>query len=384
MKKFGSAILALCLLTMGLAGMAENTGEVEHRPVAPVNRLGFEVLRMLSDGTENQMVAPMSLACALAMAAQGAAGETRGELLDALGVQSEGEVAALMETLKKAELKVANAAFLAEGFEAEEDYVAALREQFDAEWFEGNGGLVQAINAWTKEHTGGLIERLFDDEPEDWKGLVLLNAAALDAQWEFVFRTVEEGMFCAPDGDMPASFMRGEFSADYGEREDAQLLRLRYRDSDMALMIALPKEGGVAAVLDGLCEEQLAYFQFEAGQRRIRLSMPRADISTDNDLKEALQALGVRRAFTDRADFSGISSEKTLFIDSVRQKARLIFDEEGTRAAAVTEVEIAPASAREPEAVVEFQMNRPFAIVIADEDSGVVCFAGVVEKPSGD
>ena len=64
------------------------------------------------------------------------------------------------------------------------------------------------------------------------------------------------------------------------------------------------------------------------------------------------------------------------------QKARLVFDEDGTKAAAATALIMEAMSAVEPMDVVDFTMDRPFAAVIADENTGAVCFAGIVANPA--
>ena len=150
------------------------------------------------------------------------------------------------------------------------------------------------------------------------------------------------------------------------------------------LNLALPEEGGAEAVLDALCQEGLAYFQFDEECPEVALSMPKTDVTAEAELKGVLQALGVTDAFADDADFSGISLETQLNIGSVLQKARLILDEDGTQAAAVTAVMVDTCAApvEEPQPV-EFRMDRPFVFVIADEATGAVCFAGFVANPIG-
>jgi len=186
-----------------------------------------------------------------------------------------------------------------------------------------------------------------------------------------------------PIGLKPNGFSFTGFYADCGERENVQMLRLRYRDCGLSMLIALPEVGGVDAVLDGLCAEGLGYFIFREEAAKVKLSMPKTDIDVTNPLTETLQALGVARAFSDGADFSGITEDAPLKIGSVIQKARLILDEDGTRAAAATVMAMATGAMPQPEEIVEFRMDRPFVFVIADELSGVVCFAGVVASPDG-
>lgn len=348
----------------------------------------FAVLREVYDGENNQVISPVSLAYALAMAAQGAEGETKQQILDLLDMEDLAELTALQDALTEAGLKQANAAFLADEMTPKEAYISDLREIFGAEWFKNGGDVAEKINAWVSEHTDGMIEKMLESLPEETM-LTLVNAIAMDAKWmaEFNPDNTYDDTFHAPGGDVTASFMHKTFHADYGERDGVQLLRLRYRNDDyeptgLTMLIALPEEGGVEAVLDGLCAEGLGYFTFREDQTKVELSMPKVDIAADNTLNDALKALGVETAFTENADFSGITDEMPLRVGGVLQKARLILDEEGTKAAAATAVALTAMAMPRPEEIVEFNMNRPFVLAVAHEESGAVCFAGVVENPA--
>lgn len=376
MKKCLCALLALTLFLLPLAG-AETSS-------AAGSQMGFELLRELNNGSDNRVLSPASLAYALAMAAEGAEGDTRAELLEALAAEDPSTAGELTDALEAAGLKVANAAFATGGVAISEDYIKALASAFGAEWFEAGDDLAGRINQWVSEHTDGLIDRMLDETPSD-TALALVNALAMDADWlsPFIPDSTADGTFHAPDGDVNVPFMHQTLSARYGERDGVQLLRLGYADSDLELLIALPSEdGGVSDVLDELCEEGLAYFQFGEEGVEVNLSMPKTDISDANSLVDALKALGIETPFGDSADFSGISEEGGLYISQILQKARLIFDEEGTQAAASTVVSVAT-SAYNPDPPVEFNMNRPFVAVIADAATGAVCFAAVVNNPLG-
>lgn len=374
MKKLVSILLAVMLcVSFACAEM-------------PKQHFGFEVLREVYTG-ENQVISPVSLAYALGMAAQGAEGETKQEILDLLGVDDVYDLAELQKVLEEKGLEQANAAFLAGDMVPREEYVKALEKMFGAEWFENKGNTVAKINTWVKKHTDGMIEKMVEELPAQ-TALVLVNAIAMEAKWmvEFDPNATWEDVFHAPDGDVTVPFMHNTFHADVGERDGVQMLRLQYRNDDyeptgLTMLIALPEEGGVEAVLDGLCAEGLEYFVFREEQVKVELSMPKVDIAADNDLGDILKKLGVESAFSDRADFSGISDE-ALRIGSVLQKARLMMDEEGTKAAAATAVIMVDMAMPIPEEIVEFNMNRPFVLAIADEESGAVSFAGVVANPT--
>ena len=361
MKKVISMLLICAMLLTAGAALAE----------APGNQLGFDVLRALTDGTKNQVFSPVSLAYALGMALEGADGVTEDEIEKALGTDDLDDwIEYNGSKLTAAGLKLANAAFITGEIQPDADYIEDLKKDFGAEWFEMSGDMADKINQWTKEHTDGLIEKLIDGELDPLSQLVLVNAVAMDAKWSSPFSADEtaDGIFHAPDGDVTASMMHQTLYADYS-------------DSGLSMLLALPKDGqSVTGVLDKLSEKGLSYFSFPEEMTEVSLTMPKIDLSAKNTLNDALQALGVRTAFSDSADFSDITKSMPLQIAEVVQKARLVVDEDGTKAAAATEVGICAMSAPLP--AVDFTLDRPFVAVIAEEETGTVCFASVIANPA--
>ena len=373
MKKVIPLLLICAMLLTAGAALAE----------APGNQLGFDVLRALTDGTKNQVLSPISLAYALGMALEGADGATEDEIEKALGTDDLDDwIEKNGPKLTAAGLKLANAAFITGGIRPDADYIEDLKKDFGAEWFEMSDDMADKINQWTKEHTDGLIEKLIDGELDPLSQLVLVNAVAMDAKWSSPFSADEtaDGTFHAPDGDVTASMMHQTLYADYAETDEALILRLSYSDSGLSMLLALPKDGqSVANVLDALSAKGLSYFSFPEEMTNISLTMPKVDLSAKNTLNDALQALGIRTAFSDSADFSDITKSMSLQIAEVMQKARLVVDEDGTKAAAATEVEIRAMAALQE---VDFTLDRPFVAVIAEEGTGTVCFASVIANPA--
>ena len=136
------------------------------------------------------------------------------------------------------------------------------------------------------------------------------------------------------------------------------------------------------AALTALAERGLEWLSIPDGWRDVRLSMPRLDVTVTNGLSDVVKALGVGVAFSESAEFGGMS-DQPLWISEILQKVRVEMTEEGTRAAAVTDVMLAAGDVIgfEPALPVEMRLDRPFIVVIADETSGAICFAGVVAKP---
>lgn len=374
MKKVISLLLICAMLLTAGAALAE----------APGNQLGFDVLRALTDGTKNQVLSPISLAYALGMALEGADGATEDEIEKVLGTDDLDDwIERNGSKLTEAGLKLANAAFVTGDMQPDADYIEDLKKDFGAEWFENSDDMVEKINQWTKEHTDGLIEQLIDGELDPLSQLVLVNAVAMDAQWLSPFEAdaTADGTFHAPDGDVTVPMMSQMLDADYAETDEAQLLRLTYSNSGLSMLLALPKEGqSVQSVLDALSEKGLTYFSFPEETSFVSLTMPKVDLSAKNSLNDALQALGVRTAFSSDADFSDITKSMPLQIGEVMQKARLVMDEDGTKAAAATEVEVRAMALLKED--VDFTLDRPFVAVIAEENTGTACFTAVIANPA--
>lgn len=367
-KRWICLIMAALLLFGG--ALAENVG----------NQLGFEMLRALNDDAKNQVISPISLTFALAMAAEGAQGETQAQMLDALEIDTIEEMIALIEPLRNAGVKIANAAFAKEDLQPLDEYVTTLREMHDAEWFEGLDA--DSINAWVREKTDGMIEKMIDVMPD--AELALVNAVAMDAQWRSAFRSedTKNEVFHAQSGDIEVPMMHQTMWARYGTQEDIQFVRLAYCDSSLAMYAVLPGEGGVSETLDRLCEQGMDFFAWNEDNAHVELALPKTDIMAENRLNETLIALGMELPFSSiEADFSGISATKNLYIDSILQKARLMIDEDGTRAAVATVIMIAEGAAPITQNV-ELTFDRPYVIVIAEEETQSVVFAAVIANPS--
>jgi len=89
--------------------------------------------------------------------------------------------------------------------------------------------------------------------------------------------------------------------------------------------------------------------------------------------------MGMPTAFTDAADFSGMTGNRELFIDKVIHQAFIEVNEEGTEAAAATGVSMRLSAAMPGEV---FRADHPFIFLIRDMDTGVILFMGRMTDPS--
>ena len=92
------------------------------------------------------------------------------------------------------------------------------------------------------------------------------------------------------------------------------------------------------------------------------------------------QHLGIRRAFTDSADFSAMTREEHVALSHVLHQANITVDEKGNVVVAATGIVagVTAAPARFERVVV----NRPFLFFVRDVPTGAILSAGQVTDPS--
>lgn len=384
LKKIVSVLIIAALLVASvLVAAGEKADEAIPADVLAAGRssFGFAVLDQLYTGGKNTVFSPVSLEIALSMAADGAKGETLQEILDAMNIPSTDLIAAAVPE----GIHSANAAFTSELAPLYREYINRLNDAYGAEWFEIDQNVVKQANKWVDKHTDGLIDTLLTEKPDPMTGLILINAVAMDADWQkpFYESGVQQEMFHTPGGDVEVDMMHQTSYFDYAEKDGVQIIRLPYANSNLSMYVMLPEEGGMEALADTLADQGSAFFADGLESAEVIFALPKMDISDENGLNEAMQLLGVSKAFTGEADFSGMSATP-MYIAEIFQKARIQIDEAGAKAAASTEIAMACMGARPSEDPPVMTVDRPFAFAIMDDETNTVCFAGMIENPLGE
>jgi len=343
-----------------------------------VARFAPALFAQLRDAPGNVVCSPVSVALALAMAAEGARGETQRELHAVLGdVPAPPDPGAVR-------LHVANRLFGERAYAFHPAFLERLRDAYGAPPalvdFAGDpdGARVQ-INAWVAEQTQARIRDLIAPgavTPDT--RLALVNALYFLADWETPFDSglTHDAPF-AGTRDVPTMHRTGVMG--HVAIDGWAAVELPYRDSALAMLVVLPDAIGADLPLGVLTAGLTA--------QRVALSLPKftVDPAQALELTPALRALGIRLAF-DRfaADFRGIADppdpDDRLSISDVFHKAFVKVDEEGTEAAAATAL-LMQRAAGIPEPAIAFRVDRPFLFAIRDRASGQVLFLGRVTDP---
>lgn len=247
----------------------------------------------------------------------------------------------------------------------------------EVDFFAGPEAARQIINRWVSDNTNDLIPELWPkDSLTDRTEMVLVNAVALDAPWEFPFNpeSTRDESFALPDGStiFVPTMHYDEYLPSYAT-EDLQAVELPYGDGALSMVVIVPQDlqAFEAEMTTATLDEIVAQIK-EGG---IHLSMPKWSARTDIELNDSLQALGMRAAFGD-ADFSGMIDGGGLYVARVQHSAFIEVDEEGTRAAAAT------GGAMEGSHGPTIEVDRPFLYLIVDRGAGTYLFMGRVNNPT--
>jgi serpin B len=360
----------------------------------------LDLYRRLGAGDENLVLSPSSVATVLAMVLPGARGVTADEIAAVLHshLPSErlAEAAGALDgglgdraAGDGLELRISNTVWAQAGLGLRPELLGLLRRAFraglrEADFVRDPETARQAINQLVAEQTAGKIPWLFT--PGSIGGdtlLVLTNAIYLEARWLEAFdpsATRPEPFHLLGGSSVEVGMLHREASLGYAEGDGWRAVELPYRGGRLAMDVVLP-EAGLAAFQSGLDADRLGEALGQLRPQQVRLALPKFTFDSSHDLREPLIALGMRTAFTDMADFSGITEGTPLRVDQVVQRAHVEVDERGTTAAAATGASMVMVSMVVPEGPVELRVDRPFLFLVRDLSSGQILFLGRVTRP---
>lgn len=348
------------------------------------------------DGDNSFMVSPLSLSMALAMTMNGAEGDTKSVIKEFLKQNefSEDDInsyykklrEALLSTDPSTKLSIANSIWTNKVVAIKNDFISRNREYFNSSVEAVDFGDVKTkdkINNWASVNTNGLIENVIESTNID-DLMYLLNAIYFKGIWisEFSKNKTEKKMFTHEDGSTVNVDMMNQTSKFKYKNDDLlQIVELPYGNGAFSMMVLLPQEDKkIGDVIDALNSSDY-WVELESGLRvnEVELSLPKFKTEYSKKLNEVLKKMGMGLAFTDDADFSGMSdiSAKLSF---VKQDTYIAVDEVGTEAAAVTTVGVVMTSMPiEPQKVI-FNANHPFVYLIKENSTGSILFIGTVKS----
>lgn len=346
-------------------------------------------------GEGNQLYSPINACIGLSMAAELTAGNTRQQLLDALGVADTETLANYISTLwesayyqdGKEICTLASSLWLDDKVGFQQSAMDTLAHDYFVSVYRQDLQSRQAltdIQDWLNNNTGGHLKKSVQNVELPMEAvLALYSTIYFQSKWGSEFNEANNttGPFHTPGGDVTATYMNkkeNKMTYYWGDSFGAVALGLK---NGSRMWLILPDEGKTTA--DLLAEGE--YMDMILGQWenskyiKVNLSVPKFDIQATKDLREGLEEMGITDMFQfGTADFSASLKEPAAF-SAANQAVRVTIDETGVTAAAYLELPAA-GEAPPPEEIIDFILDRPFLFVIADY-SGIPLFAGTVAQP---
>jgi serine protease inhibitor len=342
---------------------------------------------------DNAMLCPGGVTRLLRAIHAGAKGRTASEIAGAIGLDAKASMAEAPAPAAGSDvLKVASALWadpavpFLPGYEqtvkdALGAHAASVPLAKDAE------AARQTINQWAAEQTGGNIQELLKRGDLRGAQLVLTDAAWFKDSWKSAFKPerTTDAEFTLPDGKKRlVAFVADTRAARVGATPDGEILALPFAAPRYECLCVLPamrsKESAGSALLRferELKPETLAAFHAAlAEQPHVDMQLPKLDLKgLAADLISPLQALGIKTAFTNAADLSGMTEKGAdLKIGVFRQDTAFRLDESGAEASAATTAVMITKSAISPVKPVIFHANRPCLFLIRDTETGGIVF----------
>ena len=359
------------------------------------NDFAAKLFSSCADGKENVMISPLSVMLALAMTANGADGITLDEMQTLLGGDIPLDVLneyllAYVNSLpsdEKAKFGVANSIWVREGeINVKPDFLQRNADYYGADVYSVpfTEETVREINNWVKAKTDSMIPEIIDNIPPE-AVMFLINAIVFDAKWERHFMTSQATDIEFTNADGSKTAMELMYLADddsstvYAEYGDLEGMVKFYSGGRYAFLALIPKDEStpLSSVL-GSIDPSAAFNNavLNANKYVFHCNMPRFEYEYEKELTETLMDLGMASAFSG-ADFSRIEENSPLYIGSVKHKTFISVGEEGTKAAAVTSVEVCKESCPMGE-MKNVSFFRPFAYYIMDTETGMPIFMGTM------
>ena len=354
---------------------------------------------------------PLSITYVLGMVNDAATGLTEKELEETLGFH-EGGIQAVNDYCKKlidglpkvdnkVTLNIANAIFLNKDWTLKPQFTQDMQTYYDAKAealdFESSETL-NHINSWCNEKTNGMIPTILD-EIDPLIMSYLLNAIYFKADWASKFdpKNTKDETFTTEDGNSSTkmTMMHQNVLINYMKNNTYSAIEMPYGNGLWNMVVMMPEEGkntddiinhlkmfGVYPMLYDDIDGSLDTWVF--GPHEVDLKLPRYETSSDTDdiedgLIGLMKKMGIKRAFDDAMAEIPNMCELPVYIEMMRQKAKIKVNEEGSEAAAVTVAGVTNESmGSEPKEYPKatFHANRPFVYVIREASSGVILFVG--------
>lgn len=377
--------------------------------VAGNNAFAQELYNRLKTKPGNLFCSPYCISSALVLPYAGSAGPTRAQFHTVLRyLTQEDSLFATFSWLNQhfttpwysgpneTRLYIANSLWIQRDFKILPKFMDIATKYFKstlklADFLRNPESSRQNINSWVKERTQGRIDQLLQPgEINSSTRLVVVSSIFMKAVWEHAFDpnlTTADSFFVNKTQTASVPMMTTTANFPYYQNNTFTILEMPYRGGEagqtqFSLLVFLPKDTyGLSSVENHILDISLENLLKSLRMERVIVSFPKFKFSSEFELNNTLQQMGMIEAFSENADFSGIDGERDLSLNHVIHKAYLSVDEKGTEAVAATAVTMEHRSVVHPESTTVFRADHPFMFMIIDKSINAILFTGRFVSP---
>ncbi len=373
------------------SGLFLNQSIVEQNELNLNYDFELNILNNLSK-EENSVISPDSLKTILAITANGTQGETRNQILKALGIDdledynAEEKGKTLIRsrsTFNSVSYKTADSIWVkCDESILKDDYKELISDTYNG-LISAVGESPESINNWINENTGGRIDKVTDNTDFD---IMLLNTADFEGSWKHSFNenSTESGIFNNADGsksyvDYMKKFFKESEDFEYYEEDGIKAIALKYGHYSSYQNVKrenTPYEM-VFVLTDKELDSDILNRIFNNGRNAdVFVQLPKFYIENEINTADMLKNMGITDMFNaETADFSPMVEGSGYYVGDVMQNAVIGIDEKGTVASAASRVVVYRSL---NERNLEFVADRPFYYFIRNSETGDILFEGMV------
>ncbi len=340
-----------------------------------VTDFGLDLLQTTSTPQKNTLLSPYSISRCLSMVSSGAKKETLKELKRVLYLTDE------MPYIEDSHLHEASTLWISPHFFVLPQFQASIQR------IELNApeNAAHIMNTWIAEKTEQKIKNLIS--PSDlspFSKLILINALHFKGEFFHPFsasRTKSHLFWVDDKAYVPTPMMNKTAHQSYSEDNLFKVVSFPFIDSNISLVIFLPKERIFSDLATYLNPERFELLLDNLYTKNVQVKIPKFKIQDRYDLIPLLRSLGLSLPFSQKADFSGITGEKNLYLSHVLHGAFFELSEKGVTAAAATASVMNVTSCFQEEYPLEFRADHPFIFALVDMETKTPLFLGEFYKP---
>ncbi|MGL6106968.1 serpin family protein [Romboutsia sp.] len=374
-----------------------NKNPLNENVINNINKFTFKTSsKLLANDEENVLYSPLSLYYALAMATEGAKGQTKDELLNLLEVKDEKNLANSLGNLYRvlykdneiSKLKIANSIWAddevnGKNINYKKEYIDTLSKDYYASLYTADFSKEETykeMEKWIKTNTNNTLN--FNETPDPDQVMTILNTVYFYDEWIRVFdkKDTKKDVFTLSNGEQ----IKSDYMSNTGNVSSYKIGK-EYISSSLGLknggemVFILPNKGeNIENLISSEKKLEEIFTRDYNNSGIVDWKIPKFSYGDSLEIKKSLQSLGIESAFNDNADFTNITNSKILISD-IKQNTHISIDEKGVEASAYSQIMFDMGDM--PEDRIEMNLNRPFIYGILSE-TGNLLFVGVCNNPN--